>query len=62
MLFLLGFSGLVVGPWPFIVPRHITIWSDRPDQFGATDLLRDDYAIAVRAVDVERLLPKINCK
>jgi hypothetical protein len=35
---------------------------DCPHQFAATDLPRDDHAIAVDAVDVELLLPKINCK
>ncbi len=31
LLFLLGFAGLVVSLWPYVVPRHITIWSGAAD-------------------------------
>ena len=31
VLFLLGFAGLVVSLWPYIVPRHITIWDGAAD-------------------------------
>jgi cytochrome bd ubiquinol oxidase subunit II len=31
MLFLLGFGGLIVSLWPYIVPRHITIWDGASD-------------------------------
>ena len=27
VLFLLGFAGLVVSLWPYVVPRHATIWN-----------------------------------
>jgi len=31
VLFLLGFAGLVVSLWPYIVPRHISIWDGAAD-------------------------------
>jgi cytochrome d ubiquinol oxidase subunit II len=31
LIFLLGFLGLAVSLWPYIVPRHITIWSGAAD-------------------------------
>ncbi|WP_232629959.1 cytochrome d ubiquinol oxidase subunit II [Methylobacterium sp. Leaf118] len=31
LLFLLGFVGLVVSLWPYVVPRHATIWSAASD-------------------------------
>src|ERR1700730_16955347 len=31
LLFLLGFAGLVVSLWPYIVPRHIPIWGGAGD-------------------------------
>jgi cytochrome d ubiquinol oxidase subunit II len=31
LVFLLGFIGLVVSMWPYIVPRHITIWDGVAD-------------------------------
>jgi cytochrome d ubiquinol oxidase subunit II len=31
LLYLLGFAGLVVSLWPYIVPRHITIWGGAAD-------------------------------
>ncbi|WP_226579047.1 cytochrome d ubiquinol oxidase subunit II [Acuticoccus sediminis] len=30
-LFLLGFVGLVVSLWPYVVPRHITLWQGAAD-------------------------------
>jgi cytochrome d ubiquinol oxidase subunit II len=32
VVFLLGFAGLVISIWPYVVPRHVTIWD------GASDL------------------------
>ncbi|MEI9915056.1 MAG: cytochrome d ubiquinol oxidase subunit II [Methylovirgula sp.] len=29
--FLLGFLGLLVSLWPYVVPRHITIWDSASD-------------------------------
>jgi len=34
VLFLLGFGGLAVSLWPYVVPRHATVWSAASD--GAT--------------------------
>ena len=31
VLFLLGFAGLVVSLWPYVVPRHATIWNAASD-------------------------------
>jgi cytochrome d ubiquinol oxidase subunit II len=31
VLFLLGFGGLAVSLWPFVVPRHATVWSAASD-------------------------------
>ena len=31
VVFLLGFLGLVVSLWPYIVPRHVTIWDGVAD-------------------------------
>jgi cytochrome bd ubiquinol oxidase subunit II len=31
VIFLLGFVGLVVSLWPYVVPRHITIWDGASD-------------------------------
>jgi cytochrome d ubiquinol oxidase subunit II len=31
VLFLLGFAGLTVSLWPYIVPRHISIWDGAAD-------------------------------
>jgi cytochrome d ubiquinol oxidase subunit II len=31
VVFLLGFLGLVVSLWPYVVPRHITIWDGASD-------------------------------
>jgi cytochrome bd ubiquinol oxidase subunit II len=31
LIFLLGFFGLAVSLWPYIVPRHITIWNGAAD-------------------------------
>lgn len=31
LIFLLGFFGLAVSLWPYIVPRHVTIWNGRTD-------------------------------
>jgi cytochrome d ubiquinol oxidase subunit II len=31
VLFLLGFAGLVVSLWPYVVPRHISVWDGAAD-------------------------------
>lgn len=31
LVFLLGFAGLVVSLWPYVVPRHVTIWDGVAD-------------------------------
>jgi cytochrome d ubiquinol oxidase subunit II len=31
VVFLLGFAGLVVSMWPYVVPRHVTIWNGISD-------------------------------
>jgi cytochrome d ubiquinol oxidase subunit II len=31
VVYLLGFLGLVVSLWPYVVPRHITIWDGASD-------------------------------
>jgi cytochrome d ubiquinol oxidase subunit II len=31
LIFLLGFFGLAVSLWPYVVPRHITIWDGAAD-------------------------------
>jgi cytochrome d ubiquinol oxidase subunit II len=31
LIFLLGFFGLAVSLWPYVVPRHITIWNGAAD-------------------------------
>ena len=31
VIFLLGFGGLVVSLWPYVVPRHVTIWDGASD-------------------------------
>ena len=31
LIFLLGFAGLAVSLWPYVVPRHATIWSAASD-------------------------------
>lgn len=31
LIFLLGFFGLAISLWPYIVPRHVTIWSGAAD-------------------------------
>lgn len=31
LLFLLGFGGLIVSLWPYVVPRHLTIWDAAAD-------------------------------
>ena len=31
LLFLLGFAGLIVSIWPYIVPYHVTIWDGKSD-------------------------------
>ena len=31
VIFLLGFSGLAISLWPYVVPRHVTIWSGAAD-------------------------------
>lgn len=47
VLFLLGFVGLVVGIWPYVVPRHVTIW----------DGLADPQSVAFIAVGLVIVLP-----
>jgi len=43
MIFLLGFGGLIVSLWPYIVPRSVTIWDGAADpqslRFAAVGLL-----------------------
>jgi cytochrome d ubiquinol oxidase subunit II len=31
IVFLLGFAGLVISLWPYVVPRHVTIWEGASD-------------------------------
>lgn len=31
VVFLLGFAGLVISIWPYVVPRHVTIWNGASD-------------------------------
>jgi cytochrome d ubiquinol oxidase subunit II len=32
VLFLFGFGGLVLSLWPYVVPRHVTIWTGASDE------------------------------
>jgi len=32
IVFFLGFAGLVISIWPYVVPRHVTVWSGAADQ------------------------------
>jgi cytochrome bd ubiquinol oxidase subunit II len=34
LIFLLGFAGLAVSLWPYVVPRHATVWSASSDDSG----------------------------
>jgi cytochrome d ubiquinol oxidase subunit II len=47
VLFLLGFAGLVVSLWPYVVPRHLTIWD------GAAD----SQALAFAGVGIIIIIP-----
>ncbi|MER9595658.1 cytochrome d ubiquinol oxidase subunit II [Mesorhizobium sp. M0244] len=47
VLFLLGFAGLAVSLWPYIVPRHISIWD------GAAD----PQALAFAGVGIVIIIP-----
>jgi cytochrome bd ubiquinol oxidase subunit II len=31
VLFLLGYAGLIISIWPYVVPRHVTIWDGAAD-------------------------------
>jgi cytochrome d ubiquinol oxidase subunit II len=46
-LFLLGFAGLVVSLWPYVVPRHISVWE------GAAD----PQALAFAGVGILTVIP-----
>lgn len=47
LVFLLGFAGLVVSLWPYVVPRHVTIW----------DGIADPQALAFAGVGVAIVIP-----
>ncbi|WP_226573837.1 cytochrome d ubiquinol oxidase subunit II [Acuticoccus sediminis] len=47
LIFFLGFGGLVVSLWPYVVPRHITVW----------DGLADPQALAFVGVGVLAVIP-----
>jgi cytochrome d ubiquinol oxidase subunit II len=47
VVFLLGFAGLVVSLWPYVVPRHVTIW----------DGIADPYALMFIGVGLAIIMP-----
>jgi cytochrome bd ubiquinol oxidase subunit II len=47
VVFLLGFAGLVVSLWPYVVPRHVTIW----------DGISDPQTLAFAGVGVAIIMP-----
>ena len=53
LLFLLGFAGLVVSLWPYVVPRHITIWSG-----AASPKVEAAFTFTVAAYNLIRI-PKL---
>jgi cytochrome d ubiquinol oxidase subunit II len=47
VVFLLGFAGLVVSLWPYVVPRHFTIW----------DGIADPYTLMFVGVGIAIIIP-----
>jgi cytochrome d ubiquinol oxidase subunit II len=47
VVFLLGFAGLVVSLWPYVVPRHVTVW----------DGISDPQTLAFVGVGVAVIIP-----